>query len=63
MSRHGFIKGILIGLFLVTVGWVLIGTLEFLGVGAITLLVRGLRGGGPRAGDREVIIFGPNERP
>lgn len=63
MIRHGFIKGILIGLFLVTVGWVLIGTLEFLGVGAITLLVRGLRGGGPRAGDREVIIFGPNERP
>ena len=63
MIRHGFVKGLFVGLFLITVGWLLIGAGEFLSVGAVTLLFRALRGGGPRPGDREVVIFGPDERP
>ncbi len=63
MFRHGFLKGILVGLFLITVGWLVIGTLEFLVVGGATLIVRSVRGGGPGAGDQEVIIFGPDGRP
>ncbi len=63
MIRHGVVKGIFVGLFLITVGWLVIGTLEFVTLGAVTLLVRSVRGGGPRAGDAEVTIFGPDARP
>ncbi len=63
MIRHGFVKGIFVGLFLVTVGWLIIGTLEFLTLGALTMVVRSVRGDAPRADDDEVIIFGPDERP
>ncbi|HEY5120646.1 MAG TPA: hypothetical protein VII84_03635 [Acidimicrobiales bacterium] len=62
MVRHGFFKGLFVGLFLITVGWLVIGTLEFLSLGAVTLLVRSVRGGGPGVGDDEVIIFGPDDR-
>lgn len=62
MVRHGFIKGLFVGLFLVTIGWVVIGTLEFLSLGAVTLLVRSVRGNGPRVGEGDVIIFGPDDR-
>jgi hypothetical protein len=62
MVRHGFFKGLFVGLFLITVGWLVIGTLEFLSLGAVTLLVRSVRGGGPGAGDDEVVIFGPDDR-
>jgi hypothetical protein len=61
MIRHGFVKGLFVGFFLVTVGWLVIGTLEFLSLGAVTMLVRSVRGGAPRTGDDEVIIFGPND--
>ncbi len=63
MVRHGFLRGFFVGVFLITVGWIAIGTLEFLALGAITLLVRSVRGGAPRAGTDDVIIFGPDERP
>jgi hypothetical protein len=62
MLRHGFIKGLFVGLLLITVGWLVIGTLEFLSLGAVTLLVRSVRGGGSGVGDDEVIIFGPDDR-
>jgi hypothetical protein len=62
MVRHGFFKGLFVGLFLITVGWLVIGTLEFLSLGAVTLLVRAIRGGGPGSGDGDVIIFGPDDR-
>lgn len=61
MIRHGFLKGLFVGLFLVTVGWLVIGMLEFVSLGAVTLMVRSVRGGGPRAGGDEVIIFGPDD--
>jgi hypothetical protein len=61
MIRHGFIKGIFVGLFLITVGWIVIGTLEFLSLGAVTMLVRAARGRGPQADGDGVIIFGPND--
>jgi hypothetical protein len=62
MVRHGFLKGLFVGLFLITVGWLVIGTLEFLSLGAVTLLVRSVRGGGPGPGERDVTIFGPDDR-
>lgn len=57
MVRHGFVKGLFVGLFLVTVGWVVIGLAEFLGLGAVALAVRWVRGSGPS--ERDVVIFGP----
>ncbi len=63
MVRHGLLRGFFVGLFLITVGWLAIGTLEFLALGAITMLVRSVRGGASRDGDGDVIIFGPDERP
>ncbi|MBW4030008.1 MAG: hypothetical protein HIU57_04920 [Acidobacteria bacterium] len=62
MIRHGALKGLFVGFFLVTVGWLLIGTLEFLGLGAVSLMVRRLRGGRPPDDDDEVVIFGPDGR-
>ena len=35
MIRHGVLKGLFVGFFLITVGWLLIGTLEFLALGAV----------------------------
>jgi hypothetical protein len=61
MFRHGFLKGLFVGFFLVTVGWIVIGAMEFVSLGAVTLLVRSARGGGPHQGDDEVIVFGPND--
>lgn len=61
MIRHGFFKGLFVGLFLITVGWIVIGTFEFVSLGAVTMLVRRVRGPGPQAGNDGVIIFGPND--
>ena len=58
MMRDGFFKGLAVGLFWVTIGWVLIGGLEF-----ATLFIVGSSSGccagssGPR--DRDVIVYGP----
>ena len=62
MIRHGALKGLFVGFFLITVGWLFIGTLEFLGLGAVSLVVRRLRGGRPPRGDDDVVIFGPDDR-
>jgi len=44
MIHDGFVKGLFVGLFLVTVGWIGIGFTEFVGLGLVTLLVRTMRG-------------------
>ena len=63
MFRHGLVKGFVVGFFLVTFGWLVIGTLEFLTLGGVNWLVRVLRGGRRRSIDDGVTVFGPGERP
>jgi len=60
--RHGFVKGVFVGFFLVTVGWLLVGAMEFATLGAAALAVRSFRGGGPRDLEPDVVVFGPDER-
>jgi hypothetical protein len=55
--RRGFFRGVLSGLFLDSVGWLFIGTLEFLSLFIVALAVRALRGT-PREVD--VIIDPPS---
>src|ERR1035438_1562590 len=58
MVRDGFLKGLVVGLFWVTFGWVLIGALEFATLFIVGSFMRLLRGSsGPR--DRDVIVYGP----
>ena len=57
--HHGFIKGLFVGLFLVTIGWIGIGFLEFFGLGIVTFVVRLFRGPSNSSGP-DVIIFGPD---
>ncbi|MFI5036001.1 MAG: hypothetical protein ACHQFZ_07340 [Acidimicrobiales bacterium] len=59
MVRDGFLRGLFVGLFLVTVGWVIIGFTEFVGLGFFALAARWVRGGG--GPDRDVVIFGPSK--
>ena len=55
----GFIKGLFVGLFLVTVGWIGIGLTELVSLGLVTFLVRMLRGSGtPKEPD--IVIVGPD---
>jgi hypothetical protein len=61
MIRDGALRGLFWGLFLVTVGWLVIGFVEFAWLGAVTFLVRSLRGPSGR-GDAKVVIFGPEDR-
>lgn len=60
MIHEGFFRGLFWGLFLITVGWIAIGFIEFVGLGAVALLVRSLRGRGGRD-DAKVVVFGPND--
>ena len=60
MIHHGIIKGFFVGLFLITIGWIGIAAIEFLALGAVTLLVRTLRGPGRSSGP-DVVIIGPRE--
>jgi hypothetical protein len=58
MVRDGFFKGLAVGLFWITIGWIFIGALEFVTLFVIGSFVRLLRGSsGARPGD--VIVFGP----
>jgi hypothetical protein len=59
MIHDGFFKGFFVGLFLITIGWIGIGFLEFFGLGAVTFVVRVFRGPGDTRGP-DVIIFGPD---
>lgn len=57
MVHDGFLRGLFVGLFLVTVGWLVIGLAEFVGLGVVALAVRWARGSARSEGD--VVIFGP----
>jgi hypothetical protein len=58
MVRDGFLKGLVVGFFWITIGWVLIGGLEFVTLFIVGSFMRLLRGSsGPR--DRGVIVYGP----
>jgi hypothetical protein len=56
MVRHGLLHGAVIGLFLDTIGWLAIGTTEFLGLIVVAGIVRGLRG---RPREADIIIIDP----
>jgi hypothetical protein len=58
MIRDGFFKGLAVGLFWVTIGWLFIGTLEFVTLFVIGSFVRLLRGSSG-ARPENVIVFGP----
>jgi hypothetical protein len=58
MIRDGFFKGLVVGLFWVTVGWVMIGGIEFITIFVVGSFIRIFRGSArPREGD--VIVYGP----
>jgi len=58
MVRDGFLKGLAVGLFWVTIGWLLIGVVEFACLIVVGSFFRILRGSsGPREG--KVVVFGP----
>jgi hypothetical protein len=58
MVHDGFVKGLFVGLFLVTIGWIGIGFTEFVGLGVVAVVTRWLRGAGR---DGDVVIIGPAE--
>lgn len=59
MVRDGFFKGLIVGLFWVTIGWVMIGGIEFVTLFIVGGFVRMFRGSSkPRDGD--VIVYGPS---
>jgi hypothetical protein len=57
MIHFGVLKGFLLGLLVITFGWIGIGFVEFAWLAMVALLVRSLRGS---RGD-PVVIFGPDE--
>jgi hypothetical protein len=59
MVHDGFLKGLVVGFFWITIGWFLIGLMEFVGLFLVASFVRTLRGStGPREPD--VVLFGPS---
>ncbi len=59
MVRDGFFKGLIVGLFWVTIGWVMIGGIEFVTLFIVGGFIRLFRGSSkPRDGD--VIVYGPS---
>ncbi len=59
MVHDGFVRGLFWGLFLITIGWIVIGLCEFVGLGAVALAMRWVRGSG--SSDRDVVVFGPGQ--
>jgi hypothetical protein len=60
MIHYGFFGGLFRGLFLVTIGWVVIGTAEFVYLAIFTSLVRLVRGRG--TSNPKVVVFGPDDK-
>jgi hypothetical protein len=59
MVRDGFFKGLIVGLFWVTIGWIMIGGIEFVTLFIVGGFIRLFRGSAkPR--DRDVIVYGPS---
>ncbi len=59
MIHFGILKGFLLGLVIITFGWIAIGFIEFVWLAMVALLVRSLRGT-PR--DEPVVIIEPDHR-
>jgi hypothetical protein len=59
MIHFGILKGFLLGLVIITVGWIGIGFIEFVWLAMVALLVRSLRGA-PK--DDPVVIIDPEHR-
>jgi hypothetical protein len=63
MIHDGFFKGLVVGIFLITIGWSGIAVLEFLGIFLVASLVRLLRRSSTPA-EPDVMVFGPQgDRP
>ena len=60
MIHDGVAKGFFVALFLVTFGWVGIGLMELVGLGAVAFAVSLVRGSGPPR-EPDVVIFGPDD--
>ena len=58
MIHDGFFKGLVVGIFLITIGWIGIALLEFLGLFVVASLFRMLRGSSKRE-EPDVMVFGP----
>jgi len=54
--RHGFIRGLFVGLFLVTIGWAFLGAVEVFVIGFTASIVRMIRGPSREA---DIEIIGP----
>lgn len=58
MIHFGILKGFLLGLVTITVGWIGIGFIEFVWLAMVALLVRSLHGSGR---DGSVVVLDPQE--
>lgn len=61
MIRDGFLRGLVVGVLWITVGWILIGFVEFVWLFLVASLVRILRGPSGRDGP-DVVVFGPDDQ-
>ena len=59
MIRAGFFKGLVSGLFWITIGWILIALVEFAWLALVAAFVRMLRGAGGHD-EPDVVIYGPD---
>ena len=59
MIHNGIGKGFFVALFLVTFGWIGIGLMELVGLGAVAFAVSLVRGSAPPS-EPDVVIFGPD---
>jgi len=59
MIHAGFIKGLLSGLFWITIGWIVVGLLEFVWLLLVATFVRMLRGASGST-EPDVVIYGPD---
>lgn len=62
MIHFGILKGFLLGLIVITVGWIGIGAIEFIWISMVAAVARAIHGSsGPRDGD-DVVIIDPTGR-
>ena len=54
MIHFGILKGFLLGLVIITFGWIAIGFVELAWLGMVAMLIRSIRGNSRE--DREIII-------
>lgn len=61
MIHFGILKGFLLGLVVITFGWVAIGFVEFAWIAMVAAFVRGIHGSSGN-GEDDVVIMGPDGR-